>query len=180
MPADKVIDVLSDAERIDITRPASVRWGSFGAETDILPEVKGSQSMTDSSDIKRPALMDDFISHVPAGMHWLVRSGNATKPEDGSSGPPDREFFVHLYDDEWDRSSGRSGFSSKAFGSTVDQALERALFYASQPIPPSKPDPSPAMIEAGVEVLRKALDRDWTHRAIVEYVYKAMRRERGK
>jgi hypothetical protein len=60
-------------------------------------------------------MMEDFIKQIPANLQWLIR----TDEEKG--------YFVNITDTSFNLSLGQEGFSSRAYGATIEEALSKAL-----------------------------------------------------
>jgi hypothetical protein len=67
------------------------------------------------AEVTKAPLMSDFIRQIPANLHWLIR----TDEEKG--------YFVNITDTSFNLSLGREGFSSRAYGATIEEALSKAL-----------------------------------------------------
>jgi hypothetical protein len=68
-----------------------------------------------TDEIAKAPLMNDLINQIPANLQWLIR----TDEEKG--------YFVNITDMSFALSLGREGFSSRAYGATIEEALSMAL-----------------------------------------------------
>jgi hypothetical protein len=70
---------------------------------------------TDKIALPKAPLMNDLIKQIPANLHWLIR----TDEEKG--------YFINITDTSFNLSLGQEGFSSRAYGATIEEALSKAL-----------------------------------------------------